>query len=254
MTPQQRYSFDVDGMLVVPNALTVEQVGEVNALLDAREAALTAGTLAEVGGSTNRVGDDPLRDNPLHWAPVMRAMLDNPRISPLLEELIGAHGDGWSDISEQMPSFRIDHVNVNHMPSSPGAQLHNSGDGSSHSGGSQFFRFQDGRFYNGLLVVAYELRDTTPNGGGFGWWALLMPCPMSMQLPSCTPGEPLWAQCVRVSLSVSACCSVPGSHKANISMPEEFRDLSGGGSGPPNLRRVPARAGDAIVFTEVGRA
>jgi hypothetical protein len=199
-------------MFVVPNALSPQQVDEANALLDAREAAHASGSLAEVGASTNRVVE-PLRDNPLHFSPVFRAMLDNPRISPLLEELIGSHGGGWTDIGEQMPSFRIDHVNVNHFRSNPGTQLHNSGDGSSHAGGSQFSRYQDGRFFNGLLVVAFELKDTTPNGGGFG--------------------------------------CIPGSHKANVSMPEGLRDLSRGGSGPPNLRRVPARAGDAIVFTEV---
>ena len=48
---------------------------------------------------------------------------------------------------------------------------------------------------------------------------------------------------------------VPGSHKANVSLPAEWRDVSavGGGAmgGPPNLRRVPATAGTAIIFTEV---
>ena len=32
--------------------------------------------------------------------------------------------------------------------------------------GSQFFDFHNGRFHNGLLVVAFELEETVTNGGG----------------------------------------------------------------------------------------
>ena len=32
--------------------------------------------------------------------------------------------------------------------------------------GSQYFSFENGRFYNGLLVVAFELEETVTNGGG----------------------------------------------------------------------------------------
>jgi len=202
MTPEQRWQFDVDGMIVVPNALDPQQVAQMNAAMDARSAAGL-----EVGGSTNRVQDSH-RDNPLHFSPAFRRALDNPRIAPILEELIGSGGvagGGFYDAAEQeLPTYRIDHVNLNHIDRTPGSGLHNTGDGSSHAGGSQFFQAQDRRFFNGLLVVAYELRDTIDNDGGFG--------------------------------------CVPGTHKANSPMPSQWQDLSGGGVGPPNLRRVPARA------------
>ena len=78
-------------------------------------------------------------------------------------------------------------------------------------GGSQFFRYHDGRFFNGLVVVAFELFDTTPNAGGF--------------------------------------CCIPGTHKLNVQMPQQWRDLTK--AVHPTVQRVPAKAGDAIIFTEV---
>eukprot|EP01046_Picozoa_sp_COSAG06_P013310 COSAG06_NODE_802_length_12194_cov_5.561637_15_plen_84_part_00 len=44
----------------------------------------------------------------------------------------------------------------------PGTSLH----GGRTAHGSQFFDFQNGRFFNGLLVVAFELEETVTNGGG----------------------------------------------------------------------------------------
>jgi hypothetical protein len=175
----------------VPNALEPEWIVEMNGAMDAR-----SDVGLEVGGSTNRI-QEPRRDNPLHFAPAFRCppsvpvyaskctgflmvagaafcrrALDNPRISPILEELIGSGGipaGGYYDAAERkLPTYRLDHVNLNHIERTPGAGLHNTGDGSSHAGGSQFFKVQDQRFFNGLLVVAYELRDTIENGGGFG--------------------------------------------------------------------------------------
>ena len=225
MTPEQRFLFDVDGMIVVPDALTPEQCVEVNSVMDARSA-----QGLEAGGSTNRVEQQLLpaegepfpsassaRDNPLHFAPVFRALLDNPRITPILEEIIGSGGLASSGYhhdqaeAETLPTFRIDHINLNHIVANTGGRLHNSGDGSSHAGGAQFFHQQDGFIHSGLLVVAYEFVDTTVNCGGFG--------------------------------------CIPGTHKARSALPDQWQDLSAS-AGPPNLRRVPAAAGSAIIFSE----
>ena len=43
-------------------------------------------------------------------------------------------------------------------------------------------------------------------------------------------------------------CCIPGTHKANLPLPEKWCDLSKGI--PPSVKRVPARPGDAIIFTE----
>ena len=63
---------------------------------------------------------------------------------------------------------------------------------------------------NGLTTVAYELEDTTCNGGGF--------------------------------------CCIAGSHANSLGVPEHMRQLSE--SVHPLVTRVPAEAGDAIIFTE----
>ena len=60
------------------------------------------------------------------------------------------------------------------------------------------------------MVVAIELFDTHPNPGGF--------------------------------------CRVPGAHKDHLQVPEAWCDLSKGIH--TCVKRIPANAGDAIIFTE----
>jgi hypothetical protein len=125
-----------------------------------------------------------------------------------LEDLIG-NPERPVDGDLSLPTFRIDHINVHtHVKKGfPGGALHG---GWKNTGGTQFFRYHDGRFFNGLIAVAFELYDTYVNDGGF--------------------------------------CCIPGTHKANLPLPEKWCDLSKGI--PPSVKRVPARPGDAIIFTE----
>lgn len=123
----------------------------------------------------------------LHWGGAFRALLDNPRVSPIIQELFGGSA------SDAVPNFRIDHINV-HSWCNPrfiaehpeyaanSSTLHGgaSADGQpvlpptnsrSRNGGdgnNQFFRVEpDGSFRNGLVSATFELTDTTENGGGF---------------------------------------------------------------------------------------
>ena len=43
-------------------------------------------------------------------------------------------------------------------------------------------------------------------------------------------------------------CCIPGTHKGNVPLPASWRDLSKGVH--PKVTRVPASAGDVIIFTE----
>lgn len=185
MTDQERYRFDLQGFIAVPDALTPEQLSAINTIVDQQIAAQ-----CEPDMTTKRFG------GLLAWGQVFRDVIDNPRISPYLEEIIH-------------PAFRLDHdyLDVIRSGLSPiGAGLH--GGGAPFDPG-QFFRFQDGRFYNGLCVVAYNLHDVNPGDGGF------------------------------------AC--VPGSHKANLRFPNEWRDLT---KDHDVVTKVSGPAGTAIIFTE----
>ena len=69
----------------------------------------------EHGGAGTMGGDA------LHWGRCYRDLLDMPAISPIVEELIGNHVRQQPDI----PTFRIDHINVHtHPPGVFGYGLH----------------------------------------------------------------------------------------------------------------------------------
>jgi ectoine hydroxylase-related dioxygenase (phytanoyl-CoA dioxygenase family) len=83
-----------------------------------------------------------------------------------------------------------------------------------HGGGTPFspieyYAFRDGQPRSGLAVAAINLRDVGPEDGGFA--------------------------------------AVPGSHKANLPLPDEWKDLE---RMQPFVRRVTGPAGTVVVFTE----
>jgi len=142
MTEQERYLFDLQGFLVVPDALNTEQLAALNALLDER--------LAEEApdARTHRFG------SLLSWGSPYLDLIDNPRITPYLVELLGA-------------DFRLDHDYADVIRSGKGPI------GTTlHGGGTPFvpmhyYHYADGRMHNGLTVVAYNLKDVHPGDGGF---------------------------------------------------------------------------------------
>ena len=141
MTEQELYLFDLQGYLVMPNALTDEQVDALNRILDEHIAEET-----EPGMQTHRFRDL------LDWGKAYRHLLDNPRVLPHLEGLVG----------EQ---FRLDHVYLDVIRSGKGpigTRLHG---GRTPFRASVDFRFEDGRMHNALTVVAYNLKDVGPNDG-----------------------------------------------------------------------------------------
>jgi hypothetical protein len=197
MNDEQRFLFDTFGFLIVPNVLTTVQLDQLTS------------TIARPTEQWDHNDRGPEK-GPLHWDPIWRELLDLPVISALLEDMIG---DPLLQAAAQrnpnqtgLPTFRLDHINIHtHIKKGfAGGKLHGG------HGVNGAFRYHDGRFYNGMTTVSFELYDTHPNDGGF--------------------------------------CCVPGTHKGNVPMPSDWLDLSVDVA--PCVQRVSARPGDAIIFTE----
>ena len=198
MDETQRYWFDSQGYFVVPGVLDEPMISRLKATM---------------GPPTEQHDPGEKEENPLHWSEAWRQLLDLPLLRPILESLVGNH-----DLREYrenrvgddaLPTYRLDHINVHQHVARGFAGMDFHG-GWTNAGGSQYFRYHDGKFYNGLIVVAFELFDTGENGGGF--------------------------------------CCIPGSHKSNLPLPKEW--VAKGGSAGGLVKGIPARAGDAIIFTE----
>ena len=143
MTEEQKYIFDVQGYLVVESVLSPGQVSTMVADMESqgiREPENDPGK-SRFGGF-------------LRWGEEWRALIDQPRIFPILTELIGH-------------KFRLDHAYGMAMRYG-GAQ---GGEGLHHNSAM----FEYGCFYvthgramhNGLMVVSYALTDISLGMGGF---------------------------------------------------------------------------------------
>ncbi len=163
MNELERYLFDLQGFIVVEDALTATQIAAINELLDKQIA------------NINEPEKPFFRFNRLlPWGSPFQALIDNPPITPYLLTLLGE-------------KFRLDHdyVHIIRYGLGPvGSILHNGG---TPYDPCQYYSYKNGRMYNGLCAVAYNLTDVHPGEGGFG--------------------------------------CVPGSHKSNLPFPEEWMNL-----------------------------
>ena len=177
---------------------------------------LTPEQVDELRGTIRQATEqfDPVeqQEGPLHWSRVWRDLLDLPNLSPILEDLIGDHARRHARERAKKPSLPTFRIDhINiHTHVKKGFPGAALHGGWLGTGGCQFFDFREGQFYNGLLAVSFELFDTHPNDGGF------------------------------------AC--IPGSHKSNVRLPGTWRDVSK--EIAKCVKRIPAKPGDAIVFTE----
>lgn len=144
MTEHEQYLFDLQGYLVVPNALPQEQVGALNAVLDRK-------IEAEVAPDAHTHRFFPL----LEWGGPYLDLIDNPRILPYLEAILGVE-------------IRLDHEYLDIIRSGKGpigTTLHG---GATPYDPLYSYHYENGRMRNGLVVAAYNLMDVNPGEGGFG--------------------------------------------------------------------------------------
>jgi len=149
MTDEQRFLFDLQGYLVVPNVLDTERVARMRATMDAH-------------------GVDPPVEKPdayrfgdfLRWGADFRDLIDQPSILPLLSEILG-------------PKFRLDHAyGMATRPSATGASPESAANAGMHHTAAMFhhacyYVTHGARMHNGLVTVSYSLTDIEPGAGGF---------------------------------------------------------------------------------------
>jgi len=145
MNEQQCYLFDLQGFLVIENALTAAQLAAINGAIDQQVAAL------------DLPKDKPwLRFNGLlSWGKPFQDLIDPEAIAPHLQTLLGR-------------GYRLDHdyLHIIRQGTGPiGSYLHGGG---TPFDPCQYYHFQNGQMYNGLTAVAYFLTDVHPGEGGFG--------------------------------------------------------------------------------------
>ena len=213
MNDQEKYLFDLRGYLHVKNALTPAQVADLSDRLEERR---SPGGERTYGSDRTRYPEGESTafsaKSLIEWGGTYIDLIDLPTIAPYLEALLG-------------PRYRLDHDYIKIDSAAREFNrlyLHGGGQGAGgggerdrvgpSDGGQCYYRYSNGKFYNGLVAVAFELNTVQPGDGGF------------------------------------AC--VPGSHKGNFPLPAEWRTSMTQEEMPECVARVAAEAGDAIIFTE----
>jgi len=210
MNEHEKYLFDLRGYLVVKNALSSEQVADLSQRFEAHRE-VNEHPIFGSDRTQFRQDDDPAWSaaSLLELGGTYIDLIDLPTIAPYLETLLG-------------PNYRLDHdyTKVDNAERSRGLYLHGGGQGAGgpsdlvgpSDGGQCFYRFSNGRFFNGLIAVGFELNTVTQGDGGF------------------------------------AC--IPGSHKVNFELPSDWKISKTQEDVPECVNHVAAAAGDAIIFTE----
>lgn len=143
MTEEERYLFDLRGYLVVENAIPPETLARMNGWLDAQ-----AQNDPKWQGGT---GNAHL-ENILTWGPDFRALLDHPRILPIMQTLCGE-------------KLRLDHdYGIFLQPGHVGLPLH--GPTLWPYDPCHYYHCINGQQFCGLTVATYALTDVPPDAGG----------------------------------------------------------------------------------------
>jgi ectoine hydroxylase-related dioxygenase (phytanoyl-CoA dioxygenase family) len=182
---EQQYLFDLNGYIVLPNALSTQDLAAINRVIDA---AGVPELLKQV--SYLHTGFPPL-ENPnsdetagpvditsgllTDWGQEFRDLVDHPRTMPLLRAILGE-------------GMRLDHSYAIFMRknaiASSSHHLHNGG---TPFDPSQYYLVRDGQIFSTLVVVSFALTDVKPGDGGF--------------------------------------CVIPGSHKSNFPLPKTISGI-----------------------------
>lgn len=160
MNDYQRYFFDLNGYLVIEDALLLEEIAALNTAIDRNweRTHLREGTDRLSGKAAALQGQQGRRDlsGMLTWpqpdCQPFRDLLAHPTIVPVLNELLGE-------------GFRLDHLyGIGMSAGTEGHVLH--GGGASRYL-TNLYQYHAGSIRCGLTVVSWQLADVGPGDGGF---------------------------------------------------------------------------------------
>jgi ectoine hydroxylase-related dioxygenase (phytanoyl-CoA dioxygenase family) len=160
MDDEERYFFDLNGYLVVENALSSAEVAACNEAIDRNvllirerpEEQSLSGKSRTLKGQQGRGDLGGMLTWPKPWCQPFRDLLAHPGIVPYLNELL-------------REGFRLDHLyGIIMRQGTEGHVLHGGGttDDLTH-----FYQFHNGKMRCGLTVVSWILTDCGPGDGGF---------------------------------------------------------------------------------------
>jgi hypothetical protein len=138
-----RFLFDLQGYLCIPDALSPALVEELNEAIDA----MVRHDLHDAQ-TTHRWSHLLARSR------AFRELIDLPVVLPILEELLGS-------------DFRLDHEYVDLIRAGMGpigAGLHG---GATPFRPGEYYWSGDGKLHSGLVAIGYNLKDVDPDDGGF---------------------------------------------------------------------------------------
>lgn len=144
MTDEERYLFDLQGYLAIPDAIGP---GLLRRLNDAVDRAVAEETEPDM--RTHRFGNLLGRDA------AFRELIDQHRAVPVLTEVLGA-------------DFRLDHTYADIIRSGEGpigTTLHG---GAVPFRPSEYYSIVGGAIHSGLVAIGFNLADVGPEDGGFG--------------------------------------------------------------------------------------
>ncbi len=216
----QQYLFDVQGYLVIKNALSAEEVAALNRLIDEQnlpppEVSPRFGSAPTLGSSLlaaedvpeskpdNKTKGDrtvPVGSGFLDWGQPFCDLLDHPAIMPVLRFRLG-------------DAFRLDRLYGMYMRQGMSYGVLHADYGAtskqSEAEPGEYYAFRSNQIYDGFIVVSWALSDAGGELGGF--------------------------------------CCIPGSHKSNYRLP---RQIDENFEQSPHVIIPEMPAGSVVLFTE----
>jgi hypothetical protein len=144
MTDEEKYEFDLQGYLVIPDAIDAPTLARMNAWLDTQ-----AETDPEWQGQT---GNAHL-ENPITWGPDFLELLINPLVLPILQEILGE-------------TMRLDHDYAIFLREGHGGLALHGPKLREPYDPLHFYQCVNGKIYCGLTVATYALTDVPEGTGG----------------------------------------------------------------------------------------